>query len=768
MKINWTNIRTSFHCMLLIVLIASCSVQRFIPKGERIYKGASVHVKKNPETSTSVRSLKSTIKLAATPRANKFLFGQPYKVWWWYVIGEPKREKGFRAFLRNRLGEPPVFSSRVNPKATAENMEALLTNLGYFHSTVQGDTTNYSYFTKAVYNAQVEPQYTIKSVTWVNDSSRLMRVISRIQAQSLLKPGQPYRLSDITAERERIDLTLKNRGFYFFNPDYLMAYADSTIGNRQVDIIMNIKKTTPEDAKIAYRINNITVFPNYTLASPELDTAKYGVEIYDGIRIRDSVKKFRSSLFARTITYRPGSLYNSRTQNSTLNRFISLGAFKFVKNRFAVTQVNDTANRLNVYYYLTPAKKRSLQAEVDAFSKENNYLGSQVSINWKNRNQFGGAEQLSARAYGGFETSYADSLSRNNNYRLGAELQYKVPKYLVPFFTIRETNFYQPNTSISTGYEWYRKNLFYTKNLFKLQYESTWKTTFRKQYTLAPVSLSYLNATQVTDSFYKQVALMPSLMLNVYSEAILGSYFSYTLTSPLRTLKNKWYFNTSIDVSGNIAGLITGAKNFREKTIFGTPFAQYVKADFDLHYTRRLPNKWDWANRIQVGVGYPYNNSKLLPFAKQYTIGGSSSLRGFRTRNVGPGTYRPTAADQLFYQIIGGDFKLLGNTEIRVPFSPKISGAVFTDVGNIWTKDTILFGKAGQLSKDFLNELAVASGVGIRFDATVILLRVDVGIPLRKPYLPSGQRWVFNQINFGSGSWRRENLMLNIALGLPF
>jgi outer membrane protein assembly factor BamA len=421
-----------------------------------------------------------------------------------------------------------------------------------------------------------------------------------------------------------------------------------------------------------------------------------------------------------------------------------------------------------VYYYLTPAKKKSFQGEVNAFTKENNSLGAQLSVNWKNRNLFKGAELLSIKAYTGFEISIADSLRNNNSYRIGGEASIRFPRYAVPFLRIKENNFYPPNTNLLLGYELYRKQLFYTKNLFRLQYDFTWKKNIRTEYTLAPISISYLNAGNVTDSFYKQAMVTPAILLNVYSEAILGSYFSYTYNNAQGRRKNKFYFNASIDLSGNIAGLITGAKRYRQKTIFNTPFAQYVKTDFDFHYTRSLPNKWDWANRVQLGIGIPYSNSALLPFAKQYIIGGSSSIRGFRVRNLGPGTYKPTADDQRFFQIIGGDYKFLFNTEIRIPITKSLSTAVFLDAGNIWTKDTLLFGPAGKLSKNWYKELAVATGFGLRFDANVLTIRADLGIPLRKPYLPDGQRWVFKQIDFGSGAWRRENLVLNIALGLPF
>ena len=752
----------------VLIFFSACSVQKYLPEGERLYKGASVKVTKDPGVKQKTKALKSLMKSAISPKPNKFLLGQPWKVWWWYKIGEPKREKGFKAFLRNKLGEPPVLSSRVKAESTAENIQSLMENNGYFKTTVQGDTTNFSYFTRAVYTAQVKPQYTINEIKWVSDSSPVMKAIMRIRGRSLLQKGDPYSLAAIKAERERLDLRLKTRGYYFFNPDYLMAYADSTIGDKKVNLYLNIKQDVPADAKKAFKINRITVYPNYSLNSETLDTSAVGATVYEGIYIKDTLKKYKPSLFARSITYDTGSLYSSRTQNASLNRLISLGTFKFVKNRFEKDGYSGRdSNLLNVYYYLTPAPKKSLQGQIDGFTKDNNYMGSQVSLNFLNRNAFRGGEQLNIKAYGGFETSFGDSLKGNNNFRLGGNASIRLPRYAIPFFDIKENNFYQPNTSISLGYEWYRKNLFYSRNAFTANYEFTWKQNIRNQFRLAPISLAYIRATGVTDSFYKQVIDNPSLLLNIYDEVTLGTTFNYSFTPRIRA-RNKLLYTFGIDLSGNVAGLIKGAKNFRESTVFGAPFAQFVKLDMGANFTKRLSGNVDWANRLELGIGIPYNNSRLLPFAKQYTIGGASSIRGFSTRSLGPGTYKPTAEDQRFYQIIGGDFRLLANTELRIPFSKLIGGAVFVDAGNIWTKDTIVFGPQSKLTKNWFKEIAVASGVGLRVDLTFLLLRFDLGIPLRKPYLPDGERWVFNQIDFGSGPWRRENLVFNIAIGLPF
>ncbi len=762
--------KNAAYLLFYLLLATGCNVGRYLPVGEKLYRGATVKVQKQKDVKASNNSLRKQLLLAARPRPNKFILGQPYRVWWWYFIGEPKRPKGLRAFLRNKLGEPPVLSSMLNTKVTAENMNAYLENIGYFHSAVTGDTANYKYFTKAVYQATVFPQHSIRNITWINDSSALLKEldVKKTKGGSLLKTGMAYRLSDIEAERERLDIKLKTKGYYYFNPDYIMVYADSTIGNYEVDLYLNIKSTTPEPAKHAFTINRITVFPNYTLLHPPPDTSKAGTVNADGLLIRDTVYKFKNDLFIRTITYRPGKLYSSIDQNTTLNRLINLGAFKFSKNRFEAVKDLADPYRLNVFYYLTPAKKKSLQAEIDGFSKENKYIGSQVSINWKNRNTFRGSEQLAIKAYGSFEISPNDSLKNNNNYRIGTEATLNFPRYIIPFLKVKESNLYPARTQFLLGYEYFIKQNFYAKNIFRFNYEFQWRESANKQHILTPVALTYLNAANVTDSFYSLARRFPSLLSNIYNEAIIGSYYSYTYNTLNPLVKNQWFFNVSLEAAGNTIGFLSGAKAPRTKNIFNTPFAQYVKGDVDIRFTKRFRNKLEWANRMQIGIGFPYNNSAFLPFSKQYIIGGSSSIRAFSVRSLGPGSFVPDLQKQAYFQTIGGDYKLLVNSELRIPLAGRFSMAVFADIGNIWTRDTVLFGRPGQLKKDFLKELAVASGFGLRIDASVILLRFDLGIPLRKPYLPDRERWVIDKIALGDKHWRSDNLVFNIAIGYPF
>lgn len=760
----------TLYCLVLFVLLLNaCSVKRFLAPNEQIYKGATIQVEKGNAVRTSKSTLRKRLRLAARPKRNKFFLGQPYKVWWWYVIGEPKRKKGLKVFLRDKLGEPPVLGSVVNPVSTLENMQALLENEGYFHSVVLGDTSSHGYFLKAHYHAKVEQQYTLKNITWVSDSSSLRLLLEKEQQkESLLKVGNSYNLEDITSERSRLDMVLKTQGYYFFNPDYLMAYADSTIGDHGVNLYLNIKKGTPENAKHPYTIHKISLFPNYNLLKPNMDTlAKDGV-LYDSLLIYDS-KKFNPSLFKRIVTYRPGSIYSVSEQNKTLNRFINLGTFKFVKNQFTpFTDLSGNPYNLTVKYFLTPSKRKSFQAQIDGFSKENKYVGSQFSLNWKNRNTFRNAELLTFKTYSGLEVSFSDSLRKNNNYRAGAEATLTFPRFIIPFLKFKESNFYTPHTRMLAGYEWFRKQGFYTKNVFRLQYEFNWKETSNKEHSLAPIAVSYIRASAISEEYLTEAANNPSILSNIYSEAILGSFYSYTRNTLNPLSRDLWYLNASVDLSGNIAGLITGNDGVRANNVLNTPFAQYAKGDLEIRYQKKLPNKISWANRAQLGVSLPYNNSNMLPFSKQYVVGGSNSIRGFRIKHLGPGSYLPTLEDQRYYLIIGGDYKFLLNSELRIPLFGSLGSVVFADAGNTWTKDTFLFGKAGQLKKDSYKEIAVAAGVGLRYDLKVLLIRIDLGVPLRKPFAPENKRWVLNAIDIASGSWRRENLVLNIAIGYPF
>jgi outer membrane protein assembly factor BamA len=332
-----------------------------------------------------------------------------------------------------------------------------------------------------------------------------------------------------------------------------------------------------------------------------------------------------------------------------------------------------------------------------------------------------------------------------------------------------------PRSNIEFGYDILQRQKLYTLNSFRGQFGYIWKESVQKEHTFNPIAVNYVQSLNITDSFSKYIQDYPILQRTIEPQFILGSNYNYNYNQLANAPKNAGglYFNGLLDLSGNIAGLISGAdaKNGKTVELFGTAFSQYFKTELDTRYYLPVGIKHQWASRLIIGAGVPYGNSTILPFVKQFFVGGSNSLRGFRSRSVGPGTYAggQVANRKGFLPDITGDIKLEFNTEFRANLGSILQLATFIDIGNVWLfNENLAYTSGAKFSKDFLKQLAADVGVGLRLNLTILLLRLDLGIPVRKPYLPEGQRNVINQIDFGSKDWRRQNLIFNLAIGLPF
>jgi outer membrane protein insertion porin family len=757
-----------FIFFITLLFVTSCQIQKHLPKGTFLYAGAKVTVEKVSDFDGKPKPIANALEGIVAPRKNKMLFGFPYTVAIWYAIGEPKKKSGLRYWLRNQFGDAPVLSTRVDIKANESNLQAYLENKGYFKSIVIGKTDTQGYKLKAVFVAKVTRPYVFDTIKWVLDSSELSHHILRIKRRgSYVKRGAQFDIGSIQAERNRIDMALKERGFYFFNPDFIKAYLDTNNNEHKIKVFMTIKKETPENARYPQLIGAVIIFPNYSLIYPPPDTSRKNLFVFDGYLIGDTVKDYSPKTLVSPLTYRVGSLYNLNEHNNTLNRYINMGQFKFVKSRYESTSDSFASKRMNVYYYLTPLKKRNFNAELAAFTKSNSFYGGQVNINWKNRNLFKGAEQLNVKMYGAIETSSVDTLRANNNFRVGSEISLTVPRFVTPF-RLKESKYSLPMTKFIIGYEWVRRQQLYTKNYIRTQYELNWKENAKIEHTLTPISITYNNATEFSPEYLAKINKYAVLSYAVLPEIIAGASYNFSFSTNNPREKNIFFFNGNIDLVGNIAGLVTQPQYAFSKKIAGAYFAQYIKSDIELRYTRKISTNVYWSNRFNIGIGLPYGNSSYLPFSRQFVIGGSNSLRGFVPRQLGPGRVLTTPEQQISYPVIGGDYKLEIQTELRFPLFSKFRGALFVDAGNIWTKNNLIFGEEARLSSQFLSDLAVDGGIGIRYDIDVLIIRLDLGIPLRKPWMPRGSEWVFDQIKFGDGDWRQHNMVLNIGVGYPF
>jgi outer membrane protein assembly factor BamA len=736
-----------------------------LPEGELLYTGGTVKVVKDTNiTGKQRRVLQNKLKEIIRPVPNKKFLGLRYKLFFYNLAGDVKKDKGFRHWMKYTLGEAPVVFSQVDLEYNRSLLQNFSENNGYFNTKTSADSTRHGKRATAEYKVTPGKQYKIISVEFPTDSSTIGKAVARTHRRSLLKVDEAYSLDNIKAERIRIDTRLKEKGFYYMNSDYLKVQVDSTVGKYEVDLKVKVKDEAPKAAKTQYKINRIIIYPNYSLNNDTIKT----FEKYKDLRIIGNDGLFKPRVWDRTLYFKKDDLYNRTNHNLTLNRLVNLGTFKFVKNQF---RVSDTiGNYLDAYYYLTPLERKSIRVEILAKTNSANYTGSELKINWSNRNTFHGAELLTISAFGGIEVQLGGKNNGFNVFRYGAETSLTWPRFISPF-KLKSSSGFVPRTNATIGYEFQNRMKLYSLQTFKGSFGYAWKEDVRKEHQLNITEISYIRPENVTDLYQEQVDLNPSLKHVIEKQLIIGPTYYFTYTNEMnKRKKNTFYYKGGIDLSGNIAGLITGADVKKGDTIkiLGIPFSQFVKIQNEFKHTYKFNKNSLLKSRIIIGAAFAYGNSDEIPFSKQFFIGGTNSLRAFRSRSLGPGTYDGSNEVSEFIPDQSGDVKLEFNTEYRTDIYKFIKGALFMDAGNIWLLNKEINKPGSQFSKDFMKEIAVGVGAGLRFDFSFLVLRTDLAFPIRKPFLPNGQRWVIDEVNFGSGSWRKSNLLFNLAIGYPF
>lgn len=759
-----------FLPLLLLLFVTSCDVTKHLPEGEKLYKGANVNVEWEGQPKKKTKAMKRELTAIVRPKPNSMLFGFPYKVYFYYLFGEPKKPKGFKNWFRETFGETPVMGSEVNLEKNREVLENRLQNKGYFHAAVAGDTIVKKKYEWLDFTARPGVQYKIRDLHFPEDSSTISKEIRRISNRTLLKPGEAYDLEVIKNERQRIDDRLKNRGYFYFSADYLIARVDSTVGGNQVDIYMHLKPTTPRADVQVYRINDIWVYPTYTIEDDSILSEAPAIA-HENYYIIDPSNKFKPGTFKKMLVFKKGDKYSRRLHNRSLNRLVTMGNFKFVKARFE--EVDTTGDFLDAYFFMTPLPEKSAKLEVTALTKSNNARGGEVSLNWSHRNAFKGAEQLILSTYYGLENQYNND-QRIGIQRAGVEANLYLPRIIAPI-SFKESSSFVPKTKLSLRYELYQRTDQYTLNSLYSSFGYVWKTSANIEHQLNVVNLNFVKPRDVTEAYQAQIDTDIILRRAIEPQFIFGPSYNFNFNSNTRSNNrlHNFFFNGNIETPGNLISLISGdAFNNESKgegTFVGNVYSQYLRLELDFrHYLRLgdIDNKTNrLASRFLVGVGIPYGNSYNLPFIKAFFVGGVNDLRAFRARSLGPGSYH--AADHYSENEIipdqPGDIKLLASTELRAKLFSIIHGALFVDAGNIWTIHDDPERAGTRFTTEFYKQIAVGAGVGLRFDISFLVIRLDLASPVVKPYETTGKK-----IDFGNKDWRKENLVLNFAIGYPF
>lgn len=682
-----------------------------------------------------------------------------------------------RRYFRN-VGEPPVlFDSTLADKA-ANNIKQFLVNSGYYDAevfyTVHYKKKKVKYL---MYHISPEYYYRVQYYTIECKDSTLRELVKNDIVNSLFKGGRRLEFETINQERERVLKTIRNNGYYAFKKDFIDFELDTSKLRHTVDIKVII--SIPADPKVIalYHVDNITVQIN----SPYHKQFSEYFE-YDSVKYYTNKYPFSAKMLRNNQLIQRGKLYNQSEFDLTYRRLSSLGVFNTVEID-TKKSLNDSFV-LNTSIVLTPGYLQSFTVEPQVISSD---LSNQISnmgnyrnygvagiVTYSHKNVFHGAERLDL------------------SYTLRAETQLRSNENLGRFFTNFQTGI-TANLYVPSSYVWQsfieRKKLNSVKSVFSLSYiyennldfqRNILPASFSYQFVkdrniwlLTPVEISYSNS-RIVPGFLDKVS-GPNLeyVKRLFANNLITSTGLRWSHSHFKSGNTKdyviWRMNI-IEFGGNIHRLVRRAmdtERTRDTTydFLNVNYFQFAKSELDLRIGKYLDMNNALAFRLNVGAGIPYGNDDILPFDKRFFIGGSNSLRGWRPRTLGPGSYIDTTSGTRIDR--SGDLIIQGSVEYRFKFIKPLELGIFVDAGNVWN----IIPNSGTTRPEmfdyrrFIGEMALNTGIGFRFDFEFFIFRLDWGIQLKDPGVAKNNGWVAKELFKPKGI---NYTVLNAGVGYPF
>ncbi len=708
-----------------------------------------------------------------------------------YQYADRREENRIRNWMKTTIGEPPVIFNPVLADQTRRQFELYLHNKGFFNASIDYDV-NFSRKRAAVtYTVKAGEAYRIRNIDYSIPDRHLAGFVYTDTINSLIVRGERYDADLLQNERRRLTRHLKDEGFFNFSRDYIFFRVDSTLNSQLLDIelvINNPRSIAPEDDSGVgtrqhrrYKIRDIYIYPEYSRLMPQQafsDTTVFVIENSDlSFRytfIHNGEMRIRPGAIARNIMLEQGSYYRISSVEQTHSFLAALRNFRFVNIQFRETSgtdlpVADSLHFLNARIELTRSPANAFTIEAEGLNTAGN-LGIAGNLLFQNRNVFRGAEMLNVRFKGALEVSGESSDDEVfnrfpfNTLELGTEVSIDFPQLLLPFKMERLSRTARPQTTILSGIN-YRQRPDYTRYILNVSYGFNWRQDNRMVHQLTPVEVSSIKI--FNDSILQsRIPDANPLILSRYRDHLIGgAKYSFTYSSQqIDRVKDFIYFHSNIESSGNLMHLAASQLNGKQNennsyTIFGIPFAQYMRADADFRYYRVFDENNTLVFRIMGGLGVPYGNINVMPFIKSYYGGGANSIRAWSIYNLGPGGY--PEADALRFDKYG-DIKLEANIEYRFPLYRYWKGALFADAGNVWfLQENEQFPLGNFSAKRFYKEIAIGLGVGLRIDFNFFIIRLDGAFPVRNPALAQGDRWM--PVLPGFSKWN-----FNLGIGYPF
>ena len=746
--------------VLLLSIIYSCSVEKYIPEDKLLYAGADVEFATKIDTIKDIESIKVELEKVLKPVKNKEFLGMRPGLYFHYKA--QKEKPGFiNKFLNKKFGEEPVYSTRIDQAQTESLLLNRLENRGFFFSEITSKVKEDTIEKEATvnYSIRLAQPYLMEHYKIDSDSSLVYDDIAAGISKTKLKKGMRYDLSALKNERVRIDLNLKQKGYYNFSPGLLIFEADTNqYSNKRFDLFLRLKKDVPKSTVVPYKITKVNIFPNYVIGndSVPIDTIRYAEKNFI-----QEVEYFKPKKLDPFLLIEEGQYFSPSNSSATSRRLSTIGAYKFVNIRYDEIDSlsTDSLGILEANIFLSPLNKRAIRAELQAVTKSNNFAGPNLALTYVNRNLFKGGEILNLTGKFGYEFQLSKGNQSGFNsleFGVGADLIY--PRLLFPISISKDFFKYAiPKTKMSIGADYLSRTKLFSLTSFYGSFGYLWNANKYVTHEFNPISVNFVQLANETQAFEDILTANPFLRTSFDQQFIAGLTYTFTYNGMVDVAKTHQFFSSfNVDIAGNTLDLVSSSSdNGEPKQFLGLEYAQYAKADVDFRYHFNFAKEQKIATRLFAGLGMPYGNSEIMPYTRQYFSGGPYSVRAFRTRSLGPGTYVPEDMDSnnsYFDQT--GNIRLEANVEYRFPIYSFFKGALFADAGNVWNTNDSLEG--GEFSSDFINELGVGVGAGLRIDIQSFVIRFDLAAAVKRP--TDGKKFNFDY----------QNPVLNFAIGYPF
>jgi outer membrane protein assembly factor BamA len=691
-------------------------------------------------------------------------------------------------------GESPIILDKGLVEKSSKQLSVFLINKGYFDNNVNDTLIQHPRRKKlmgVIYKIQMGRPYIYKNIDLEINDSVLLEYIDSIKVESLIKEGDNFDADFLDLERQRITNFLLNNGYHYFNKEFIFFKADTSVGNNNIDLVMGIQNyrfkaeftdTIIEKKHRQYRIDaiNFQLYPDY-------DKDRFG----DSTRIfyKDVSFSFyekficKPELLYNALSFNIGDLYDKTANDLTYKKLSGIGLFTAVTIQYDTTLTNG----LSVFIKLKQAKNQTFTLSADGTNNEG-LFGVEGSVSYDHRNIFKGAERLSISITGGVETQLLvtgdrEDLTSNNSElfntkEFGPKVSLILPKYLF----INNLKILKDHANAKTEFTAslnYQRRPDFTRSIQELSYGWIFREKGPMTWHINPLLISAVDITKKAEFEQQIIDLDDQFIAASFQDHIIaGGLFSFEYNGQNdRKAINFFYMKATFESGGGLLYRFHQAINkpfdnsaTNSYNLLGIRYAHFQKLSLDFRYYVPLGEKSKLVYRLAGGIGIPRENLReALPFEKSFFSGGANGMRAWRARSLGPGSFLD---DDNSYDKIG-DIQIEANFEARFPLISWIEGALFVDAGNIWLLNEDPLRPGGQFKKDqFISEIAIGSGFGLRMDFDFFIVRMDLAIPIKNPSVPVSNlnrvngRWIFQ----GDFSERKEyhQLQFNLGIGYPF